>query len=204
MFTTEHDERAQRCNKMQRVTTIASEMIPIRLIISITIIAAITVMIVAGHSILSMTLAEHQIESQCLSLESTLYTMVQSGVARDVDEVGAIDGTKRTYTLELPDSSLYLSFGVDPDPNNDGILETGLTSDGSVVCYQVSGGSKHVLWLSEDDIRFREGNYTQWKWTIHGTGEGLILTSEGTITLTFELIEKHHETYILIYPNDND
>jgi len=184
---------------MRRVTTVASEMIPIRLLMSIAIVAAITIMIVAGHSVLCVILAEHHLESQCLSLESTLYSMVQSGVARDIDEVGAFEGTKRTYTLDLPDSLLYLSFGVDPDSNNDGILEPGLTSDGSIVCYKVSGGSKQVKWLPEEDIRFRKGNYTQGKWTIGGTGEGLILTSEGTITLTFELVERNHEKFILVY-----
>ncbi len=183
---------------MRRVNTIASEMIPIRLLLSIAIVATITVMIVAGHSVLCVALAEHHLESQCLSLESTLYSMVQSGVARDIDEIGAFEGTKRTYTLDLPGSLLYLSFGVDPDPDNDGILESGLTSDGSVLCFRVSGGSKQIRWLAEEDIRFRKGNYTQEKWTIEGTGEGLILTSGGTVTLTFELAERNHEKFILI------
>lgn len=184
---------------MRRVTTVASEMIPIRLLISIVIIAAITSMIAAGYSMLSVALAERDIESQYFSLESSLYSMVQSGVARDVNEPGAFEGTKRTYSLTLPGSLLYLSFGVDPDPNDDGILEQGLTCDGSVICYRVNGGSKQIRWLSEDDIRFRKGSYIQGKWTIDGAGDGLILTSEGTVTLTFELIEHHQETYILCY-----
>jgi len=182
---------------------VASEMIPIRLMISIAIIAAITVMIAVGYHNLSITLAENQVESECRELESKLYTMIGSGVARDVDEVNMGDGTKRSHTFNLPDNLIYLAFGVDPDIDNDGVAETGLTNDGSVIFYRVQDGSKHVIWLSDERCVFREGEYTGEKWVINGDGQGFILNSGGGTTLAFELVEKNHERYILIHGNDN-
>jgi hypothetical protein len=187
---------------MRKTNDIASEMIPVRLIVSIVIMAAVTVMIAAGYNVLSITLAEHQVETEYRTLEPKLYTMIGSGVARDVDEINAGDGTKRTHTFDLPGSLLYLAFGVDPDPDNDGKLETGLTSNGSAVFYRVAGGNKHVIWLSEE-FRFREGKFADDKWIIHENGQGFILNSGGSTTITFELVEKSREQYILIHGNDN-
>jgi len=187
---------------MRRKNDFAAEMIPIRLIISIAIIAAIALMIGVGFRNLSITLAENQIEIECRTLESKLYTMMGSGVARDVDEINAGEGTKRSITFNLPDSLMYLAFGVDPDPDNDGELETGLTENGSAIFYRVSGGSKHVLWLTQDEYRFREGKYIDGKWVINGDGQGYIITSGGSTTLTFELVQKNHEIYILIQATD--
>ena len=175
---------------MKKIDNTASEMIPIRLIISIAIMAAIAFMLAVGYNNLSITLSENQIENQYITLESKLYTMLASGVTRDVDELNAGDGTMRTHTFDLPDNIVYLAFGIDPDPNNNGELTTGLTDDGSAVFYKVSNGNKHVIWLSVDDFRFREGNNTDGKWIINNDEQGFILRNSGKTTLTFELVQK--------------
>ena len=141
---------------MRKMDEYATDMIPIRLLISIAVVSAITLMVFFGFLNLSVIISENQIENDCRELESKIYTMIKSGVPRDVDEVGAGDGTKRVQVFSLPDNLVFLSFGVDPDENNDGILETGLTENGAVIFFRVQGGSKHVIWLDED-IRFREG-----------------------------------------------
>ena len=188
---------------MKKIDNTASEVIPIRLIISIAIMAAIAFMLAVGYNNLSITLSENQIENQYITLESKLYTMLASGVTRDVDELNAGDGTMRTHTFDLPDNVVYLAFGIDPDPNNNGELITGLTDDGSAVFYKVSNGNKHVIWLSGDDFRFREGNNTNGKWIINNDEHGFILRNSGKTTLTFELVQKNHEKYVLILANDN-
>jgi len=186
---------------MRKSDNIASEMIPIRLIISITVIAAIAVIIAIAYNNLSITLAENQIENDCRTLESKLYTMMSSGVAREVDDINDGEGTKRVHNFDLPGNLIYLAFGVDPDPNNCGILKTGLTEAGSAIFYRVGSGSKHAIWLSEE-LKFREGNYTDNKWIINGDGQGFIITSGGKTTLVFELVQKNDERYILIQSND--
>lgn len=180
----------------------AVEMIPVRLIISIAIISAIAVMMIFASSSLRILLAEHQVEQECQLLESTLSTMVGSGVPRDVDEASAAQGTKRVQTFTLPDSLLYLSFGGDPDSLNTGVLKPGLIEGGSAIFYRVDGGSKQVIWLPKEIYKFREGTYVDNKWVINGTGQSYIVQSGGKITLVFERVQKNHVIYILIYGTD--
>jgi len=189
---------------IKQLDTVAAEMIPIRMIISIAIIAAIGALVGVAYWNFSITASEHQVENDCSALESQLYTMIGSGVARDVDEINVGEGTMRSQTFFLPDSLIYLSFGVDPDPDNNGVLETGLTENGAIICYQASGGSKHIFWLPKDQMRFREGSYDTLlsKWVINGDGQGYILTGSGKSTVLCELVEKNDELFILIHATD--
>jgi len=187
---------------MRKIDNIASDMIPIRLIISIAVIAAMVIMISVGYNNLSVVLAKNQVENECRTLESKLYTMISSGIARNVDEINSCEGTKRTHTFNLPDTLIFLAFGVDPDPNNDGILETGLTCNGSVIFYKVMGDNKQVIWLPDEGFRFREGELADDKWIINDGEQGFISSNGGKTTLTFELVQKNHEIYILIQGND--
>jgi hypothetical protein len=187
---------------MRQMNINAVEMIPVRLIISLVIISAIAVMTVFASSSLRTILAEHQVEQECRLLESTLSTMVGSGVPRDVDEAIAAEGTKRVQTFTLPDSLLYLSFGGDPDSLNTGVLKPGLIEDGAAIFYKVEGGSKQVIWLSKETYKFREGTYIENKWVINGAGQSYIIHSGGKITLVFERVQKNHVIYILIHGTD--
>ena len=179
----------------------AAEMIPIRLIISIIIIAAITSMVAVAYYNLALTSAEHQIQQECYSLEAELLTMTSSGNARDLFDPTATPGTTRSHTFHLSEKLIYLSFGVDPDQDNDGTLQTGLTANGSILCYQTERGSKHIHWLSEK-ICFREGTYLDERWIISGEEQGFILTWAGESTLIFELVHNGYTPYILIHATD--
>ncbi|RLF35565.1 MAG: hypothetical protein DRM99_04395 [Thermoplasmata archaeon] len=185
----------------QRVDDLAVDILLVRLIISIAIIAAVFFIVAFGYTYLKTVLSEKQVENDCNIIQSKIYTMLRSGVPRDVDEINAVEGTKRTCTFDLPDNIVYLAFGVDPDPDNDGYLETGLTMDGAVIFYRVDGGSKKVIWLNED-FKFREGKYDGTKWVVNGDGQGYIITGSGRQTLNFELVEKNHRIYVLIQAND--
>ena len=186
--------------RMRQLNIYAAEFIPIRMIISIAIVGAIAALVAVGYMNFSMTNAEHQVESEWLSLQSELYSMLGSGVARDLESSEGTEGTKRVHTFYLPDNLIYLAFGVDPDPHNTGVLETGLTEGGTVVCYQISGCSKHVEWL-DDQFCFREGFLEGEEWKL---GEqGFIIDSGGVSTIAFELVEKSGEEYLLIQATDS-
>lgn len=184
---------------MRQMNTNAVEMIPVRLIISLAIIAAIAVLLVFASGSLRVFLAEHQVEQECRKLESSLSTMIGSGVPRDVDEASAAEGTKRVQRLTLPDSLLYLSFGCDPDPLNTGVLQPGVLEDGAAIFYRVDGGSKQVIWLPKVTYKFREGTFVDNRWVIKGAGQSYIVSGGGKTTLVFERVEKNHEIYILVY-----
>ena len=186
--------------RMRQLNIYAAEFIPIRMIISIAIVGAIAALVAVGYMNFSMTNAEHQVESEWLSLQSELYSLLGSGVARDVDLPGDTEGTKRVHTFHLPDNLVYLAFGVDPDSDNNGILEAGLDENGAVICYQISGCSKHVEWL-DDQFCFREGYLEGEEWKL---GEqGFIIDSGGVSTIAFELVEQAGDEYLLIQATDS-
>lgn len=187
---------------MRKLNNYAADMIPIRLIISISVIAAISILIAFGYLYLKVVLSENQIENECNDLESKLTAIVSSGVARDVDMIDFSEGTKRCHTFNIPDNLMYLGFGVDPDPNGDGILETGLTEDGNVIVYRIQGGSKKIIWLDRE-YKFREGIFKDGKWNINNDLQGYIISSSRRTTINFEYVEKNNEQYILIQKTDN-
>ena len=187
---------------MRQMNSDATEMIPIRLMISIVIIAAIMVLVVFASESLRVSLAEGQVEHECRLVQSSLSTMMASGVPRDVDSIDPAEGTKRVHTMTLPDSLVYLSFGGNPDPLNIGDLRPALTEEGAALFYRVQGGETHVIWLPVDTYKFREGTFHEKTWVMNGTGESFILSQGGTTTLVFELVQKNHVRYILIHAND--
>jgi hypothetical protein len=187
---------------MRQMNSNAVEMIPVRLIISLAIIAAVAVLLMFASGSLRVFLAEHQVEQECRRLESSLSTMVGSGVPRDVDEASAAEGTKRVQTFTLPDSLLYLSFGCDPDPLSIGVLQPGVLEDGAAIFYRVDGGSKQMIWLPKVTYKFREGTFVDNRWVITGGGQGYLVSGGGKTTLVFERVEKNNEIYILVYGAD--
>lgn len=187
---------------MRRDSTDAADMLLIRLLISVVIIAMVLLLMTIASDNLRSILAEHQVEEQCHLIESSLSTMIGSGVPRDINEVDAADGTKRTLTIVLPDSLVYLSFGGDPDPMDDGNIYPRLSEDGAVIFYRVQGGSKKVIWLPKETYRFRAGTCIDNRWTMNGSGQSYVTCTGGETTLVFELIRKNHMNFILIYAND--
>lgn len=177
----------------------AAEMLPVRLIMSSAMIAAIAILIGAAAGNLQVYLAEHDVEVACRSLQASLCTMVADGAFRDVNDPSSPEGTKRVHTLHLPDSVMYLSFGGDPDPANNGSQISALLESGSVIVSRVQGGSKKILWLPIETYKFRQGRYVNDHWVIDGQGSSVIITTGGTITLVFECVQKQHQKYLLIH-----
>jgi hypothetical protein len=189
---------------MRKFDDNALQMLPIRLMISIIIIAAISTLVAAGWMNFSIIHAENQIESQCNTLISHLNSLTTNGIPRDLSLVNQPEGSKRTQKITIPNNVVYLAFGVEPDYTSTGEIKSGLTDNGNVIFFQVNGGSKQVMWL-DNEIYFREGIYENNEWKINDDkGEqGYIIESDGTMTLTFELVKDNVNEYVLIHSNDN-
>lgn len=71
---------------------------------------------------------------------------LMEGAARDLNDPGAPVGAIRTFTLNLPDDTEYVAFGVDPG--------AGVSSEGTIF-YKVHGSKKAIV--VDPGIRFREG-----------------------------------------------
>jgi hypothetical protein len=184
---------------MKPRTNDAVDQLPVRLMMSLAIVAAIILLVTVASTTLRTVLAEQAVESQCRRLESSLSTLAQSGACRDVDDAHAAEGTKRVQTFTLPDSLVYLSFGGDPDPLNTGLLTSSLLNDGAVIVYKVQGGNKHIIWLPLETLKFRAGTSINDHWVIEGQGHNALIRSGGTMTLVFERVQKNHECYILVH-----
>jgi hypothetical protein len=180
----------------------ATDMIPIRFIISIAIIAVVLILVTVASESLRISLAEHQIEDECRLLQSTLSTLIASGVARDVDANDVAGGTQRIQTITLPDSLLFLSFGGCPDSINSGEGRSTVAEDGAALFYKVQGGSTHVIWFPKEIYKFRRRTLRNNTWVINETAESYTICQSGTTTLVFELVQKNHVNYILIHAND--
>ena len=177
----------------------AVDQLPVRLMMSLAIVAAVILVFTAASTTLRTLLAEQTVESQCRRLESSLSTLVQSGACRDVDDAHAAEGTKRVQTFSLPDSLVYLSFGGDPDPLSTGRFTSALLNDGAVIVYQVQGGSKNIIWLPLETSKFRAGSFIDGHWVIEGAGHNVLIRTGGTVTLVFERVQKNHDCYILVH-----
>jgi hypothetical protein len=184
---------------MMELTTEAVESISVRLMVSIAILSAIIILVGYGFHYVEIVGFEAQLRNECATFESLVLSMIYTGVARDVDEPHAAEGTTRVHTFCLPETLIYLGFGIDPDPNNDAVLEPGYTYNSSVLFYRVHGGSKQVIWFLEGDCGFRKGDFVDGRWIINKQEQGFLLTNGGVTTLVFELVEKNSVRYILIH-----
>lgn len=172
----------------------AADTLPIRLIISISFIAAFLLFLSIGLRNIQYVLEEYELEQRCSIIQSELYSMITSGIPRDLDDPDSKDGSKRIHTLHLPDDIIFLAFGVDPDTMDN------LTDNGCLIVYKLSNGFKKMIWL-HDNIYLRAGVYDNGRWIL--SQKGFILNENGDTTLTFELVEKNNIEYILIYTSEN-
>ena len=108
----------------------------------------------------------------------------------------------------LPERLEYLSFGVDPDPDNNGILNDtpqGLVTDnGDVIYYKLRGDGKRLIKL-QDSVHIREGELVNGRWlsrSVDGLGQAVVLTG-GSQSVTFELVYDRGTTYTLSHLTDN-
>jgi len=113
----------------------------------------------------------------------------------------AATGNIRSFDLVLPERLEYLSFGVDPDPDNNGILNDtppGLVTDnGDVIYYKLRGDDKRMVKL-QDSVHIREGELVEGRWlprSVDGLGQAVVLTS-GSQSVTFELVYDRGTTYM--------
>jgi len=179
-----------------------STFIPMRALMSIVVAGVIIGLVFIGLQHATKISAEKQVERECDDLIASLSTMVAGGDARDILNPQDTQGDSRSIELNLPSKLIYLGLGVDPDSDNDGVLESGLTANGSCIFYKTEGISKGVIWL-DDSIKFREGIEENGRWTINDPDQGFVIKGGGKYDITFELVEDVYGTkYILVLAND--
>lgn len=169
------------------------ETIPLKIVVYTIIIGVILGMTMLGMSNLTPKNTENSMEKQLGKLKVSVELM-QYGSARSLGDPSAPAGNIRSFTLDIPDSIEYVSFGVDPDPDSNGILgdtPPGLTTDsGDVIYYRVRGGGKNRIPL-DPGVQLREGEEAGGVFVPAESGglqQGFVMTGAGVHRITFELV----------------
>ena len=199
-----------RCKMKKRMRMLREKrgatFIPVRLVMSIVIIVAISGLFYAGLKYWMPLIEEKKMDRQVNEINAMFQEMVK-GSARNValgENYKEEYGERRKFEFDLPSKLVYLGLGVDPDPFNNGSLRRGITGDGSIIVYKIEGRSKKVYWTDEN-IKLRLGEYKNKNWVIKDPPEGLILKGGGVHKkVIFELVEYHDKKYILIYANNSN
>ena len=181
--------------------------IPLKLVVYLALVGIIIMLTAIGLKNAGPPMDGALMERQLGGVKSGIELM-QSGYARDLSDPYAPTGNIRSFDLVLPDSLEYISFGVDPDPDNNGILNDtppGLVTDnGDVIYYKLIGDGKRLVKL-KDSIHIREGELVDGRWSpsvVDGLGQAFVLTG-GSQSVTFELVYDRGTTYTLSHLTDN-
>ncbi|HEY9207313.1 MAG TPA: hypothetical protein VIO58_15490 [Candidatus Methanoperedens sp.] len=166
--------------------------IPLRLVVYVIMTAAIVSVAVVGFSNLKPGMTADIMEKQVGEIGVSLNNM-QYGAARNLVDPASPPGNMRTFKIKIPENVGYLSFGADPDPDNDGNLtntkEDLITGRGNVILYSSRAGKKRIP--LEDIVEIREGLLENGRWVLNKAGGkeyGFVITGNGGFEITFELV----------------
>ena len=166
--------------------------IPLRLVVYVIMTAAIVAVAVVGFSNLKPGITADIMEKQVGEIGVSLNNM-QYGAARNLVDPASPPGNMRTFKIKIPENVGYLSFGADPDPDNDGNLtntkEDLITGRGNVISYSSRAGKKRIP--LEDIVEIREGSLENGRWVLNKAGGkeyGFVITGNGVFDITFELV----------------
>ena len=181
--------------------------IPLKLVVYLALIGIIIALTAIGLKNVGPPMDGALLERQLGEVKSSLELM-QSGYARDQSDPYAATGNIRTFELVLPARLEYLSFGADPDPDNNGILTDTppdlVTDNGDMIYYKLVGDGKRMIKL-KDSVHIREGELVNGRWlprSVDGLGQAVVLTGNSQ-SVTFELVCDRGTTYTLSHLTDS-
>lgn len=184
--------------------------IPLRLVVYVTITAAIVTVAAIGLQYTKNPMTSNIMEKQLGQIKVSLATM-QYGAARSLIDPASPTGNMRTFKITIPEDVEYLAFGADPDPDNDFDLtntnEDSLTGRGNVIFYGSRTGGKISVPL-DDSIEVREGLLENGRWVMNnakGKQYGVVIRGSGKFEITFELVYNpvSKEKYTLAHFTDD-
>jgi len=185
----------------------ASIEIPMRLVVYVTLIAAILALAVIGLSHIWPGMTVNIMEKQVGEIKASLATM-QNGGARNLIDPDSPAGNIRTLMITIPEDADYLAFGADPDNdlNLTNTQEGLLTERGNVIFYSGTNGKARIP--LDGSIELREGRFEKGRWVVNDHGGkqyGVVISGKGNYELTFELVYDPilKERYTLVHMTDD-
>ncbi len=181
--------------------------VPLKLVVYLILVGVIIAIAAIGLKNAGPQMDAALMERQMGEFKSS-FKQMQSGYARDISDPYAPTGNIRNFDMVLPDSLEYISFGVDPDPDNNGILTDtppGLeTDDGNVIFYKLMGGSKTLIKL-DDSVQLREGVLSGGRWApnvVDGLQQAMVIKGDSQ-SVTFELVYDRGDVYTMSHLTDD-
>ncbi len=161
--------------------------IPVRLLISISIIAFFTFLIVIGTQIATNTIQHNNFYNNLTEIKESLESLYRHGDSRNIIDPMSAPGSKRVFSLTIPDTISYVGFGR--QKNDSQLLASCIQYDSSkgVTC----------LWL-DTDIELILGVKQNGIWSPNEDNNGFILSS-GSYQLVAELVSDNSNQFILMY-----
>lgn len=178
----------------------AIDHLPIRLIMSISILSCIALMIVVGMNTVHLTMEEDTMHQQLLKLKSKLELLSQSTSAREIFASSQQPSSKLTTTITLPTSIHLLQF-YDSSIESDEHQFMQSKNHEIALIYQIQGRSQQYIWL-ESNVPVIQAIKQNDSWNPNLSEPLVTLTQPGTYKITFELVRYYDNYIILLYPTD--
>lgn len=170
------------------VNTYATLQIPIRLLISIAIITFFIGLVVIGSQLATETIQQNTLKTRLFEIKQEIETLYQHGNSRNLDDPTASVGSKRVFSLTIPDCVSSVFFGKKSTDAN------GLKSSIRYVANQQT----EIVWLNSE-IQLLSGRKITDAWYPNQNDTGLQL-QKGTYSFTAELVCNNSMHFVLIYP----
>jgi hypothetical protein len=162
---------------------------PLKLVIYVVITVIILSFLASGFRNAIPRMEEAALEKQLGEIKASIEAM-QYEYARNLSDPLALEGSMRSFRVKISENIEYISYGVDPDPDNDGIIGNTpsalITGDHeNFIFYKLRGWGKQRMPV--DGARFREGEKINGRWNL--SQEGVVirpLDSEISFELVFD------------------
>jgi len=175
-----------------------SEMIPIRLIISISVIGVISFLVVQGLTMSYHVINEGEFSQSLTTLQKNVETIVNIGHPRDVSDVFSLKGTTHVHSLYVPSEIMSVSFGSDINVNSSELDMGNL----SKIQYSSLNTGDHVLWC-DSSCQFIKGIFNDGRWLPSWNDSRFTIKEQGQCMITFELVTDGSSLFILVYDGNN-
>ena len=161
--------------------------IPVRLLIGISIIAFFTFLLFIGTQIATNTIQQNNFYNNLMEIKESLESLYRHGDSRNIINPMSAPGSKRVFSLAIPDAITYVGFGR---KENDSLLLA------SCIHFDSAQGVT-CLWL-DTDIELILGVKQNGKWYPNQNKTGFFLSS-GSYQLIAELVSDNSNQFILLY-----
>lgn len=183
-------------NSLQRFLddTRGVDTIPLKMVFYLSIAGLIIAMTILSWNNILPVIDDADINRQ-LDDSALAVSSIQNGYARDLSR-NDISGSMCVIDFSLPENVIFVSFGVDPDPDHDGNLtNTAWTIEDNTVICGYFGGFRSRTFIDGDNIRFRKGTPdNEGYWSIAENissmnhDQGVVIEGPISGDLVFELV----------------